>query len=175
MKSNPCIAAAVLAAATFVFSSSACALTVDQAKSITASIQKSKVVEVTAKATDLVEKASKEERNDVAAAVVAATAKNHPGALLSVVSAVVRKAPTTAEAVTKSALSVSPENADAIVAAVISAVPDQAASIAQYAGKMMPERAQSFQNQAVALGNTGAVANLAPAATSVGRTQRRKK
>lgn len=146
MKSNTRFAAAVVVAATLA-TGAAFAVTPEQSKTISSTIQRTKVVELAARSAEFVTKAAKEDRSEVASIVVSTTAKRHPSALVSVLTSVLKQDASVAEAVTAAAVGVSPEKAEVIVATVASVVPDQAAKVSAVAAKLVPSRASAIERE----------------------------
>jgi hypothetical protein len=94
-----------------------------------------------------VSKASKEDRDAVAAAVISATGLSHPSALVSTAAAIVKKTPEASVAVINAALEVAPDQASLVVAALVKAAPTQAERVVLAASKKAPSKAASFERE----------------------------
>jgi len=114
---------------------------------LTKSVTAAKVVEVPAVAAKLVTKASKEDKEQVAVAVVTAAIKAFPASVGSVVTAVIRSAPQTCAAVVKAALEAAPDSALTIVSAAAAGAPEHADKAVAEASKKMPSRTASFERE----------------------------
>lgn len=110
----------------------------------------------------MVSEASKEDKEQVAVAVVTAAIRSHPSSIGSVITAVLRKAPQTMSAVVAAALEAAPDSSLTIIAAAAEGAPDQADKAVAVASKKMPSRTASFEREvAVVRGRRVVAAPLA--------------
>lgn len=130
-----------------LISTSAFALTSAETETLTKSITTARVADLPSKAAKAVSKASKEDRDAVAAAVISATGLSHPSALVSTVAAVVKKTPEASVAVMNAAIEVAPDQASLVLAAIVKAAPTQAERAVLAASKKAPSKAASFERE----------------------------
>jgi len=100
-----------------------------QVEALKRSLKAVPVLELPAKAAQMVSDAKADERESVALAVVVAVAQFKPAALVSVVGAIVRVAPEMASSIAKTAAKQQPKQASAIAQAAVAAAPGQADKI----------------------------------------------
>ena len=112
-------------AAALLFALPALAGKAPQVEALKKSLKAVPVLELPAKAAQLVSEATTDERESVALGVVVAVAQFKPAALASVVGAVVRVAPDLAVAIAKTAASLQSKQAGAITQAAAMAAPGQ--------------------------------------------------
>lgn len=163
------IAASMFAASAIM----APALALDAAgiTSLNQAISATKVVETPSVAARMVSEASKEDKEQVAVAVVTAAIRSHPSSIGSVITAVLRKAPETMSAVVAAALEAAPDSSLTIIAAAAEGAPDQADKAVAVASKKMPSRTASFEREvAVVRGRRVVSAPLAFGDTGVNQT-----
>ena len=115
--------------------------------SLNRTVAATKVVETPSVAARLVADASKEDKEQVAVAVVTAAIRSHPSSIGSVITAVLRKAPETMTAVVTAALDAAPDSSLTIIAAAAEGAPDQADKAVAVASKKMPSRTASFERE----------------------------
>jgi hypothetical protein len=130
-----------------LLSTSAFALTTSESETLTKSITTARVADLPSMAAKTVSKASKEDRDAVAAAVISATGLSHPSALVSTAAAIVKKTPEASVAVINAALEVAPDQASLVVAALVKAAPTQAERVVLAASKKAPSKAASFERE----------------------------
>ena len=154
-----------------VASLTASAITVDNqapisVKAIRAMASETSVVELPAKAAEIVSAASEETREKVAIRTVRIFLQNHHSLAPSLVGAIAHAAPEVAAAVTAEAIRLFPESAYSITKAAVSAAPKHAVQIALRAGaadrarsaeitaavqRAIPEHAEAYLNVLSAL------------------------
>ncbi len=137
------IAAFFVALATFTMTS-ASALTSDQVQEIKAAVLGVPVPEMPAKATELVNKAEKKDRQAVAVTAVRAIALKHRSAAPLVISAVSKAAPELASAIAVAASEVSNEQASQIVRAAATSAPAQASEVIAAVSLAVPSQASKI-------------------------------
>lgn len=111
-----------------------------QVESLKKSLKAVPVVEMPAKAAELVSAAATDEREATATSVIQAVAELKPAAVVSVVGAVVRALPDSASAIAAAAAAQQPKLAGAITKAAASAAPGQAAKIVWAVCKQVPTK-----------------------------------
>ena len=134
-------------AASAVCMAPALALDAAGVESLNRTVAATKVVETPSVAARLVADASKEDKEQVAVAVVTAAIRSHPSSIGSVITAVIRKAPQTVSAVVTAALEAAPDSSLTIIAAAAEGAPDQADKAVAVASKKMPSRTASFERE----------------------------
>lgn len=147
-----------LAVVSGLISTSAFALTTAESQALTKTITTARVAELPSLAAKAVVKASKEDRDAVAAAVITATGRTHPSALVNAASAVAKKSPEAAVAVVNAALEVAPDQASVVVAALVKAAPAQADRVVVAASKKAPSKAASFEREVASVRKARSVA-----------------
>jgi len=162
MKTNSLksVVIAVVAGA-FLASLPAFGLPQTELQTISKTLAVAKVVEVPAKAVTLVSGATKETKNEVAAAVVSSAIKAHPSAISSVIIAVLKVAPETTEVVVKAALEVAPNSALTIVAAAAEGAPEQSEKAVALASAKNPSRTIAFEREVSVVKGRRAVSSAA--------------
>ncbi|MBT5704835.1 MAG: hypothetical protein HOI66_00850 [Verrucomicrobia bacterium] len=126
-----------------VASLSANAITVDKntplsVKTMRAIVSETSVVELPAKAAEIVTAASEETREKVAVRTVRIFLQNHHSLAPSLVGAIANAAPEVAPAITAEAITLFPESAYSITKAAVAAAPEQAVRIALRAAGANP-------------------------------------
>ena len=146
------------------------ALTSEQSKAVAASLKATKVVEVPARALEIVNKASAENRVDYAVATIGATAKVRPSALINTITAVLTHVPDAAEKAVRVAVEFAPDSSPAIVQAAVAAVPGKSAAIVQAASRVQPAKAAAFQRESLAVTARSRSVSVVSAAATTGPT-----
>lgn len=123
------------------------ALSTAEVESLGKSVAITKVVELPAVTAKMVKDASKEDKEQVAVAVVISAIRNHPSSIANVITSVVKAAPQTTAAVVKAALEVAPDSSLTIVAAAAEGAPDEADKAVAVASRKMPSRTASFERE----------------------------
>ncbi|HTH48439.1 MAG TPA: hypothetical protein VMB21_13080 [Candidatus Limnocylindria bacterium] len=171
--------AASMFAASAVTMAPALALDAAGIESLNTMVSAAKVVETPLVAARLVSEASKEDKEQVAVAVVTAAIRSHPSSIGSVITAVLRKAPETMSAVVAAALDAAPDSSLTIIAAAAEGAPDQADKAVAVASKKMPSRTASFEREvavvrgrrtvatAVGFGDTGVTQTKLPGTAKI--------
>lgn len=128
MKMNKLVTTAAVIVALASITPSAFAITAAQAKAVKKAVTSVPVAEMPAKAAELVQSASKEDREDVAVTAVRAGILKSRSSARLIVSAVVKAAPEVAGAVTMAAAEMDSTQAGGIAGAAISSAPSSAKS-----------------------------------------------
>ena len=133
-----------------VASLSANAITVDKntpisVRTMRAIVSETSVVELPAKAAEIVTAASEETREKVAIRTVRIFLQNHHSLAPSLVGAIANAAPEVAPAVTSEAIMLFPESAYSITKAAVAAAPKQAVLIALRAAQVNPSQIGSIR------------------------------
>jgi len=135
MKMNQLVTAAAFMAALSMTAPAAWALSADQVKAVKKAVTSVAAPEMPAKAAELVSKASKDERKDVAVLAVKTAIYKNRTVAAAVVAAVAKAAPEVAADVTLAASEMEHEQVSAIASAAVIAAPTAKADITASANK----------------------------------------
>jgi hypothetical protein len=162
MKSTLKSFAAVTAFASVVATLPALALTPAETAALAKQVSSTKVVELPAVATKLINQAAQADREATAVTVVRSGLTKYPGSLTPLLTTVAKAAPETTEAIAKAAIAMYPDAGLSIVSALSDAAPTESAKVVTAVSKVQPKQRAAFEQQAAFVQSRRAAVNTSP-------------